>query len=152
MRRREGLGLLVTARPVWAQPEELGGAFVETGGRAPTLWPTANRRAPSRPRSYALTSEEKMRRRWNEWAATGAPTSGDAPSFQELVSSFRRVVAADGAPELDVRAMVGDGAALEDALAVSRSSVIEWMEVQESLIQQQEKAKDKKFVFQVKAP
>lgn len=102
--------------------------------------------------SYALTAEEKMRRRWNEWAATGAPVSTDAPSFNELVSSFRRVVAADGAPELDVRALVGDGAALEDALAVSRESVIEWMEVQEGLIQQQERAKDKKFVFQVKAP
>jgi hypothetical protein len=65
------------------------------------------------------------------------------------------VVAADDAAragELDVRSLVGDGAALEEALGVSRDSVIEWMEVQESLLQQQERAKDKKFLFQVKAP
>ncbi|KIY97350.1 acetyl-CoA carboxylase carboxyltransferase subunit beta [Monoraphidium neglectum] len=105
--------------------------------------------------SYALTAEEKMRRRWNEWAAAGAPAADGAPSFGELVSSFRRVVAADDAAragELDVRSLVGDGAALEEALGVSRDSVIEWMEVQESLLQQQERAKDKKFLFQVKAP
>ncbi|KIY92991.1 hypothetical protein MNEG_14972 [Monoraphidium neglectum] len=99
-----------------------------------------------------------MRRRWSEWAAAGAPPAAGgagAPSFGELVSSFRRVVAADGGPragELDVRSLVGDGAALEEALGVSRDSVIEWMEVQEGLLQQQERAEDKQFVFQVKAP
>jgi hypothetical protein len=97
-----------------------------------------------------------MRRRWREWSASGAPASADGPpSFSELVSSFRRVVAADDssrAGELDVRTLVGDASVLDEALALSKSSVIEWMEVQESLLQQQERAKDKQFMFRVKAP
>ncbi|KAI8465400.1 MAG: ClpP/crotonase-like domain-containing protein [Monoraphidium minutum] len=104
--------------------------------------------------SYALTAEEKMRRRWNEWAApAGAPAAGEAPPFDALVASFRRVVAADGGrPEVDVRSLVGDGAALDEALEVSKAGVIEWMEVQESLLQQNERAKEKQFLFKVKAP
>lgn len=108
--------------------------------------------------SYALTAEEKMRRRWREWSAAGpanllAAGEAAAPSFSELVSSFRRVVAADkGEGELDVRSIVGDASVLPDALALAKDSVIEWMEVQETLVQKQERAKEKQFVFQVKAP
>ncbi|KAI8473992.1 MAG: ClpP/crotonase-like domain-containing protein [Monoraphidium minutum] len=110
--------------------------------------------------SYALTSEEKIRRRWREWSAGADAPNAPAleasgpPTFAELVSSFRRVVAADdgGRSEVDVRSIVGDAAVLPEALALSKESVIEWMEVQESLLQQNERAKDKQFLFKVKAP
>lgn len=109
------------------------------------------------PPSYGLTAEEKMRRRWREWSAAGlgdASSPSSPPSYSELLSSFRRVVAADEADkagELDVRSIVSDPSVLPDALALSKDSVIEWMEVQESLVQRQEKAKDKQFLFKVKA-
>jgi acetyl-CoA carboxylase carboxyl transferase subunit beta len=109
--------------------------------------------------SYGLTQEEKMRRRWREWSgAAGGPAamlgSGSAaPSFSELVSSFRRVVAAEtGAGELDVRSVVGDAALLPEALQIAKESVVEWMEVEETPLQQQERAQEKQFVFKVKAP
>lgn len=111
--------------------------------------------------SYGLTSEEKMRRAWREWSAASDGASpaalldGDAaaaPSFSALVSSFRRVVAADAPAEVDVRDLVADASVLPDALQLSKESVIEWMEVQEGLLQRQEKDKQKQFVFKVKAP
>jgi hypothetical protein len=111
--------------------------------------------------SYGLTAEEKMRRRWREWSGGAGGAAGQlaagssaAPSFGELVSSFRRVVAAEAGAgsEIDVRSIVGDAAVLPEALAIAKDNVIEWMEVQESLIQQQERAKEKQFVFKVKAP
>lgn len=102
-----------------------------------------------------------MRRAWREWSAASDGASpaalldGDAaaaPSFSALVSSFRRVVAADAPAEVDVRDLVADASVLPDALQLSKESVIEWMEVQEGLLQRQEKDKQKQFVFKVKAP
>ncbi|GBF89980.1 hypothetical protein Rsub_02686 [Raphidocelis subcapitata] len=109
--------------------------------------------------SYGLTAEEKMRRRWREWSgASGGPAALAAagaaapPAFGELVSSFRRVVAAErGEGEVDVRALVSDDSLLPDALAVARDSVVEWLEVEDAAAEA-ERAKDKKFLFKVKAP
>jgi plasmid maintenance system antidote protein VapI len=54
------------------------------------------------------------------------------------VSSFKEVCseAAEqmGVPELNVSELVQEPAALADAVAVSKESVIEWMELQEALV------------------
>lgn len=109
--------------------------------------------------SYALTGEEKMRRRWHEWSKAGAGANGDGtpslaaaagePSYASLVDSFKAVCeAADkGDKVLDVEQLVHEPGALKEALAISKDSVIEWMEVQESLVAK-EKVPD--FVFRVK--
>jgi hypothetical protein len=64
---------------------------------------------PPPQRGNYLTSEERMRRKWNEWAKSGgngsAAGSHGAPSYGELVSSFETVC--DAAPEeLDVKELV----------------------------------------------
>lgn len=105
--------------------------------------------------SYGLTAEEKMRRAARSWSSAGSGggaasllEAADAPpSFGDLVSSFRRVVADGGAPEVDVRDLVGDAALVPEALALSKESVIEWMEAKEAAA-----SDDKQFVFKVKAP
>ncbi|KAF8069433.1 accD [Scenedesmus sp. PABB004] len=111
--------------------------------------------------TYGLTSEEKMRRRWREWAAAGGPANGSGapalaaaggePSYQDLVSSFQSVCASAAEQlvggELDVSELVGEPAALDDAVALSKDSVIEWMEVQAELLA---KEPAPEFVFRVK--
>lgn len=114
--------------------------------------------------SYGLTAEEKMRRRWKEWAGAGATANGSGspslaaagsdPSYQSLVNSFRAVCSAaegeagsSGAAALDVEQLVAEPGSLSDAVALSKESVIEWMEVQKELVA---KADDQEFVFRVK--
>jgi hypothetical protein len=70
------------------------------------------------------------------------------PSYANLVDSFRSVCEAaetSGDKVLDVEQLVHEPGALKEALAISKDSVIEWMEVQEGLL-------DKKpdFMFRVK--
>jgi hypothetical protein len=61
-------------------------------------------------RGNYLTSEERMRRKWNEWAKSGgngsAAGSHSTPSYGELVSSFETVCGA-AQQELDVKELVG---------------------------------------------
>lgn len=113
--------------------------------------------------TYALTQEEKMRRRWLEWSKAGAGANGDGapslaaaagePSYASLVDSFRTVCEqAEGnkaTGDLDVEQLVKEPGALKEALAISKDSVIEWMELQESLLAK-EKEKEAEFVFRVK--
>ena len=71
------------------------------------------------------------------------------PSYASLVDSFKAVceAAEKGDKVLDVEQLVHEPGALKEALAISKDSVIEWMEVQESLVAK-EKVPD--FVFRVK--
>lgn len=111
--------------------------------------------------TYGLTAEEKMRRRWREWSSAGSNGSGTPalaaaaaePSYQDLVASFQQVcssaVESLTPGELDVADLVKEPAALNDAVSISRDSVIEWMEAQEALLGKKEQQQPE-FVFRVK--
>jgi plasmid maintenance system antidote protein VapI len=53
-----------------------------------------------------------------------------------------------GVPELNVAELVQEPSALADAVAISKDSVIEWMELQEALVAKQP---EPEFMFRVKA-
>jgi hypothetical protein len=69
--------------------------------------------------------------------------------LQELVSSFQEVCAEAGKQlgvgELNVADLVQEPGVLQDAVDISKESVIEWMEMQQQLL-----AQDPDFVFRVK--
>lgn len=91
-----------------------------------------------------LASDEKIRRKWNEWASSkiaSASSAGEAvvaaaasplsSSYRELVASFRMLVSsADGGapPAYDVRDLLKSEEELTEALAMSKTGVMSWIE------------------------
>lgn len=73
--------------------------------------------------------------------------------LQDLVASFQQVCSSAAESltpgELDVADLVKEPAALNDAVSISRDSVIEWMEAQEALLGKKEQQQPE-FVFRVK--
>lgn len=84
-----------------------------------------------------LTTEEKVRRKWREWQGQGNGlaqlSNGTAtPSYQELVSSVRALT---GEKEsVDVKDLMEDEAAIQEALDMARSGKVEWLQQQNALL------------------
>lgn len=86
-----------------------------------------------------------MRRTLRGWSAASAGTNGDgkvsaaaaggAPSYQELVASFGALCAAaeDGGAEagaVDVASALKAPGILDEAVALARENVVEWIDMQ----------------------
>jgi acetyl-CoA carboxylase carboxyl transferase subunit beta len=97
-------------------------------------------------RGAYLTTEERMRRKWAEWAKASSNGSSGTPSYSELVSSFETVCSSSAA-DMDVKDLVKDESILKEAISMAKSSTVSWVEQQETLINA--KASDRQFVFKV---
>ncbi|KAG1667408.1 hypothetical protein FOA52_004825 [Chlamydomonas sp. UWO 241] len=94
-----------------------------------------------------LSTEEKVRRKYAEWKASSSSSngtgtaelsaSGARPSYQELVSSVRTLLAEE---EVNVKDLVGSDADLHDTLKTAQGGRIEWLQHQASLLGAKEPA------------
>lgn len=85
-----------------------------------------------------MASEEKIRRKWKQWAGDSAEASS-TPNYKELVSSFQTLLNGDS---IDLKSLMTDEESLTGALSVAQSSKIAWMQQQSKLLQ-----KDKSYTF-----
>lgn len=106
-----------------------------------------------------LTTEEKVRRKWNEWKHAGAAAGSGASlvaandsgavSYRELVGSFQSLIgseAAGGDGMLDMKEMLSSEMAFAEALAVAKNSKVEWADNNSRLLSNSAK-KDATFTF-----